>query len=72
MSPYYEMVRLYGLNLRQTRMREADQWRLTSASGHLTWLARQRCRLLCRLGGQLIHVGQHLQALYETLKPLNA
>ena len=72
MSPYSEMIRLYGLELRRDRMREADQWRLLSASIQPAWLARQGCRLLCRLGGQLIRAGQHLQTLYESRYPLNA
>jgi hypothetical protein len=72
MSPYFEQIRLYGLELRKERMREADQWRLSCASVHPTWLARQGCRLLCRLGGQLIRAGQYLQTSYESRSPLNA
>jgi len=72
MSPYFEQIRLYGLELRKERMREADHWRLVSASAHPTWVARQGCRLLCRLGGQLVRVGQYLQRSYESHSPANA
>jgi hypothetical protein len=65
-SPYFEQIRLYGYELRKERMREAARWRYVAASAHSTWLARQGCRLLCRLGSQLIRVGQYLQTLYES------
>ena len=65
MLPYFEQIRLYGFELRKERMREADRWRLLSSPTRPTWLARQGCRLLCRLGGQLIRAGQYLQTLYE-------
>jgi hypothetical protein len=66
------MIRLYGLELRRERMREADQWRLCSSSIRPTWLARQGCRLLCRLGARLIRLGHYLQTLYESRSPVNA
>jgi hypothetical protein len=72
MSPYFEQVRLYGLELRKERMREATVWRIRSQSIHTTWLARQGCRLLCRLGAQLIRVGEYLQTLYEPRSTVNA
>ena len=72
MSPYFEMIRLYGLEQRKERMREADQWRLCPPSTHPTWLARQGRRLLCRLGGRLIRVGQYMQTLYDSRDSLNA
>ena len=48
MSPYYEQIRLYGLELRKERMREVEQWRRSCALTHPTWLARHGRRLLCR------------------------
>jgi hypothetical protein len=67
MLPDFELIRLDGLKLyREQQVREADQWRLLSTPTRPTWLARQGCRLLCRLGGQLIRVGQYLQTLYES------
>ena len=61
MSPYSEMIRLYGLEQSKDRKREADQWRLCPPSTHPSWLARQGRRFLCRLGGRLIRIGQHMQ-----------
>lgn len=72
MSPCFEQIRLYGLELRKDQMREAEQWRRISASAHPTWVARQGCRLLCRLGGQLVRFGQYLQRSYESRSPVNA
>ena len=73
MSPDFELIRLDGLKLyREQRMREADQWRLLRTPTRPTWLTRQGCRLLCRLGGQLIRVGQYLEMLYESRTPVNA
>ena len=72
MSPYFEQIRLYGFELRKERMREADHRRLVSASARPTWVARQGCWLLCRLGGQLVRVGKYLQASYESRSPVNA
>jgi hypothetical protein len=65
MSPYSEMIRLYGLEQSKDRMREAEQWRLLPSSIHPTWLARQGCRFLCWLGGRLIRVGQYLQDVWS-------
>jgi hypothetical protein len=70
MSPYFETIRLYGLEQYKDRRREADQWRLCPPSTHPTWLARQGRQLLCRLGGRLIRAGQHLQTLYDSRDPL--
>ena len=61
MSPYSEMIRLYGLEQSKDRRREADQWRLYPPSAYPTWLARQGCRFLCWLGGLLIRVGQTMK-----------
>ena len=76
MSLHFEMIRLHGLEiskeLRKERMREAELWRLCSTSINPTWLARQGCRLLRRLGSRLVRVGQHLQALSESPDPLHA
>ena len=72
MSLSFEQIRLYGLELRKERMREADRWRRGSALVYPTWLARQGCRLLCWLGSQLIRAGQYLQASYGTRYPVNA
>ena len=66
------MIRLYGLEQTKERIREAEQWRLCLPSTHPTWLARKGRRLLCRLGGRLIRVGQTMQTLYDSRDPLYA
>ena len=61
MSLYVELWRQYGQECHQDRMREAAQWRLGSLCARPSWLTRQGCRLLCRLGARLVRAGRHLQ-----------
>jgi hypothetical protein len=72
MSPYFEMIRLYGYELRKDRLREVARWRLCCQADHPIWLVRQGRRLLCRLGGGLIRAGQYLQTLYDSRDSLGA
>ena len=71
MSPYFEQIRLYGYERRKEQMRQAEQWRILPASARSTWLTREGCRLLCRVGGQLIRVGKYLQTWNESRSPVN-
>ena len=62
MFPNAELERQYVIERYKDRLREADHWRLGESFARPTWLDRQRCWLLCRLGGWLIRTGQRLQA----------
>ena len=72
MSPYFEMIRLYGLDPIREKRRDADRWRQRLPSARPTWLARLGCWLLCRLGGWLICIGQYLQTLFDWHEPLTS
>jgi hypothetical protein len=62
MLPNVELERRYGVERYRDWVREADQWRLGGSFIRPTWLTRQKCWLLCRLGSWLIRMGQYLQA----------
>jgi len=62
MLPNADLENRYRIERCKDLRREADRWRLEKSCARPTWLARQRCQILCHLGGGLIRVGRYLQA----------
>lgn len=60
MSPYSELIRLYGLDPGKERARDVTRLWLRAPSIQLDGLIFRIGRLSCRLGDWLIRMGQYL------------